>query len=90
MVSPYYYYYLLNFKKVQYFGAIAIHYKITHCWIELPPDKVKMTTANVFKCEFRLMTYAKKYSNLYSASRMAQKWYLQGHVQLWQHWSSIE
>ena len=28
--------------KVQYFGAIAIHYKITHCWVELPPDKVEL------------------------------------------------
>ena len=28
-------------EKVQYFGAIAIHYKITNCWVELPPDKVE-------------------------------------------------
>ena len=28
-------------QKVQYFGAIAIHYKITNCWVELPPDKVE-------------------------------------------------
>ena len=80
-------------EKVQYFGAIAIHYKITNCWVELPPDKVEDILSKTwwdFNCEFRLMICAKKYSNLYFVFPMARKWFWHVRVRPWQHWSSIE
>ena len=40
---------IVKLIKVQYFGAIAIHYKITHCWVELPPDKVDFDHRYFFK-----------------------------------------
>lgn len=39
--------------EVQYFGALAIHHKITHCWDELPKDKVDELRQEIFQLIFR-------------------------------------
>ena len=39
--------------EVQYFGALAIHHKITHCWSELPSDKVDALRQEIFQLIFR-------------------------------------
>ena len=39
--------------EVQYFGALAIHHKITHCWDELPSDKIDELRQEIFQLIFR-------------------------------------